>query len=330
MAKKIPVSGPPRDILKQLGKFARKEYEEKRLKEVDVRQVKSKAILTRGVLPELSIKQRGLINYLIVTPGDQEYRCYLFDMQGHLLGSQNIPPASKAWKTLVKGTRRLVHYTREKPKVPLAEKGAEVLKKIERIARKISRELGVRIPGSFEVKILPSQHFATKTGHPGASISEYRLLGKLGTDGEFLLNEKYVDSPLLTYFFTSHLLGRLIPLELFTPEASRKKRRFLHEIFAKLLAIIYLPEGTTSVALEWWEATTRPIKVEGHLFNPTGDSARLKEEILRWDHPGRIQGLPNAPDRLLRQTVPHDEVVPEQPPDPTLSRLPVRGSRPTF
>ena len=54
MAKK---KGPPRDILKRLMKFARVEFKEKRLKTVELRQVKSKTIFKRGTfLPNLTIR----------------------------------------------------------------------------------------------------------------------------------------------------------------------------------------------------------------------------------------------------------------------------------
>jgi hypothetical protein len=66
----------PRSILKKLIHFAQREYQEKHPKSVKVYRLKSKSILTRGILPSLNIKQIGPIAYLVIANYGENFRIW--------------------------------------------------------------------------------------------------------------------------------------------------------------------------------------------------------------------------------------------------------------
>lgn len=95
----------PRNILKTLVHFARNEYKDKQPKSVKLYRVKSKNILTRGILPSLQIKEIGLITFLIIADYGESLRIYSFSRQGKLLSGVNISPdfyASKKMENYLK------------------------------------------------------------------------------------------------------------------------------------------------------------------------------------------------------------------------------------
>ena len=93
-----------RNSLKIINRFARREYKEKRPKSVRVLRLKSKSILTRGILPRFQVKQEGPVVYLVVSDHGNEYTIYFFNRNGNRIGGQSYELTQKLLKELKKST----------------------------------------------------------------------------------------------------------------------------------------------------------------------------------------------------------------------------------
>ena len=71
-----------RKVLKDITQFGKREFKEKKPLSLEILRVKSKTILTRGVLPSLSIKQVKGAKYLVVTDYKEFFRIYSFTSSG--------------------------------------------------------------------------------------------------------------------------------------------------------------------------------------------------------------------------------------------------------
>jgi len=71
-----------RKVLKDIIQFGKREFKGKKPLSVEILKVKSKTILTRGVLPSLSIKQVKGAKYLVVTDYKEFFRIYSFTSSG--------------------------------------------------------------------------------------------------------------------------------------------------------------------------------------------------------------------------------------------------------
>ena len=56
-----------RDILKNIVKFGKKEFREKKPLSVEIRRVKSKTYLTQGILPSLNIQQIKETQFIVIS-----------------------------------------------------------------------------------------------------------------------------------------------------------------------------------------------------------------------------------------------------------------------
>jgi len=63
-----------RKILKKIIQFGKREFKEKKPLSVEILRVKSKTVLTRGVLPSLSVKQIKGARFLVIA----DYKEYFF------------------------------------------------------------------------------------------------------------------------------------------------------------------------------------------------------------------------------------------------------------
>ena len=93
-----------RDALKTVVKFCKREFREKRPLIMEVRKVKSKTILTRGILPLLKIKELKDTYYIITAEYDDFIRIYSFSQNGTLLGGENFEKSSKFKKKIQQAT----------------------------------------------------------------------------------------------------------------------------------------------------------------------------------------------------------------------------------
>ena len=103
-----------RKILKKLVHFAEHEYKDKQPKSVKVYRVKSKNILTRGMLPYLQIKEQGLISFLIIADYNEFLRIYSFSRQGTLLSGVNVTLELKVFKKIEKSIKLEFQYPKKK------------------------------------------------------------------------------------------------------------------------------------------------------------------------------------------------------------------------
>jgi len=93
-----------RDALKNIVKFGKKEYAEKKPLSLEVLRVKSKSVLKRGMLPDLQVRQVQDARFVVVADYGEHMRLYLFSQDGALLGGENFKNSLKFEKELSKET----------------------------------------------------------------------------------------------------------------------------------------------------------------------------------------------------------------------------------
>ncbi len=106
---------PSRFELKPLLEFLKQEFREKRPKGIDLVLVKQRAILTRGILPDLQIRAYPGSRHLVVEDLGTEYRVYFFAENGIMAGGVNVPSDSPWLFKLWKGSRVLYHLPKKVP-----------------------------------------------------------------------------------------------------------------------------------------------------------------------------------------------------------------------
>jgi hypothetical protein len=98
-----------RKVSKELIRFGRREYREKRPITVKILQVKDITTFKKGILPSLIIKQRQAIQYFIIAEYVENVRVYLFNSSGMLIGAENIEKKSAVLEKLIKTTKIVYH-----------------------------------------------------------------------------------------------------------------------------------------------------------------------------------------------------------------------------
>lgn len=93
-----------RNTLKNIVKFAKREYAEKKPLSLQVSRVKSKTIISRGLLPSLNLKQIKGTFYVITLEYNDYFRIYSFDKKGKLIGGENLNKENKLIKEISKAT----------------------------------------------------------------------------------------------------------------------------------------------------------------------------------------------------------------------------------
>ncbi|NHJ24114.1 MAG: hypothetical protein EAX89_06040 [Candidatus Lokiarchaeota archaeon] len=135
----------PRNILKTLAHFAEREYKEKRPKSVKIYRVKSKSVLTRGVLPSLQIKQVGPIAFLVIADYGEHYRCYNFSRQGILISGDNVEPSPKFLKDLEKSTKLEFQLPKKEPITHPKDISAQIQDIFKRHINRLNSLIGINI-----------------------------------------------------------------------------------------------------------------------------------------------------------------------------------------
>jgi hypothetical protein len=98
-----------RKVSKELLRFGKREYREKRPIKVKILRIKDTATFKRGLLPTLVVKQRQAIQYVIITEYFEKNRIYLFSSNGILMGAENIENKSPVLEKLNKASKILYH-----------------------------------------------------------------------------------------------------------------------------------------------------------------------------------------------------------------------------
>jgi len=71
-----------RKVLKDIIQFGKREFKERKPLSLEILRVKSKTVLTRGVLPSLSVKQIKGAKYLVIADYKEFFRVYPFSSSG--------------------------------------------------------------------------------------------------------------------------------------------------------------------------------------------------------------------------------------------------------
>ena len=97
-----------RTVLKALRDFAATELREKKADLVHVRRVKAKISMTRGVLPDFTVRTVEGTHYLVCVFRGNAMRVYYFGKNGKQLGASEFTGDAKenAWEEIVGHTNR--------------------------------------------------------------------------------------------------------------------------------------------------------------------------------------------------------------------------------
>jgi len=140
-----------RKVLKEIIQFGRREFKEKKPLFVEILRVKSKTILTRGVLPSLSVKQVKGAKYLVVADYKEFFRVYPFTTSGVLLGGQNLEKTVKLLKTLKKGTIKEYTLPKKMPKLRLGDISVFYREQFNKARQSLNDVFGLNIKYPFSI-----------------------------------------------------------------------------------------------------------------------------------------------------------------------------------
>ncbi|NVM32034.1 MAG: hypothetical protein HWN65_24550 [Candidatus Helarchaeota archaeon] len=94
-----------RNVLKEIVKFGKKEYREKKPSNVKVLRIKDETIFIKGEpFKRVSIAKSSHPHYLVMVEYDKDLRIYFFSKSGLLLGGENFDKTSKLVNTIKKNT----------------------------------------------------------------------------------------------------------------------------------------------------------------------------------------------------------------------------------
>jgi len=134
-----------RKVLKDIIQFGKREFKEKKPLSVEILRVKSKTILTRGVLPSLSIKQVKGAKYLVVADYKEFFRIYSFTSSGELLDGQNLEKTAKLSKKLKKGTVKEYTLPKEPLKITIGDISAHYQEQFNKAQQSLNDTFGLNI-----------------------------------------------------------------------------------------------------------------------------------------------------------------------------------------
>ena len=141
-----------REGLKTVIHFANREYKGKRPKSVKVFRVKSQTVLRRGILPNLLIKQKGPIEYLVVEDRGHELKIFCFDRDGTYIADCTKEPTPKFLKELQKSTTLEAQLPRKKIK-KVEDPSTQAQIKFNKIHHRLNHLLGLTIDYPYTIVI---------------------------------------------------------------------------------------------------------------------------------------------------------------------------------
>ena len=173
--RKSIVSKEPRAILKDLIHFAKREYAEKRPKSIKVYRVKSKSLLTRGVLPSFQLKQTGPIAFLIVADYGEHLRAYQFSRQAVLISADNVEPTAKLIKQIQKTTTLTFQLPKKEPIIHPKDLSALLQELFQQHLSRINHLLGTKVSFPYPITINPNKKINLTTHTFGCTIKGNRF-----------------------------------------------------------------------------------------------------------------------------------------------------------
>lgn len=94
-----------RKVLKEIVKFGKKEYREKKPSNVEVLRIKDETIFTKGEpFKRVSIAKSSHPHYLVLVEYDKSLRIYFFSKNSVLLGGENFDKTTELINTVKRNT----------------------------------------------------------------------------------------------------------------------------------------------------------------------------------------------------------------------------------
>ncbi len=140
-----------RDTIKRVVQFGKREYSEKKPLNLYVYRIKSKTVLSRGMLPSLSIRLIQGTFFIILSEYKDEYRIYSFSKDGAMLGAENLQKTSEIEKKLAKSTQLIYHLPKEKKELTIDDITAYFRLEFGKILEKFNKILGLSIKYSRSI-----------------------------------------------------------------------------------------------------------------------------------------------------------------------------------
>ncbi|MFX0009930.1 MAG: hypothetical protein ACFE9R_06425 [Candidatus Hermodarchaeota archaeon] len=137
--------------------------------------MKSKSVLTRGILPSLQLKQTGLIAFLIVADYGEHLRAYQFSRQAVLIAADNIEPTAKLIKQIQK-TTTLTFQLPKKESITHPKDLSALLQEIfQHHLSRINHLLSTKVSFPYTITINPYQKVNLTTHTFGCTIKGNRF-----------------------------------------------------------------------------------------------------------------------------------------------------------
>ena len=92
--------------LKDVIKFARREYKEKKPSNIRVLRAKKETVFSKGgPIPSIIVKKHQIPPYIVALDYADVFRFYYFSKEGVLLGGENVEKDTKKAKVIQKSTK---------------------------------------------------------------------------------------------------------------------------------------------------------------------------------------------------------------------------------
>ena len=195
-----------REGLKTVIHFANREYKEKRPKSIKVFRVKSQTVLKRGILPNLLIKQKGPIEYLVVEDRGDELKIFGFSRNGTYITDYTTDLTLRFLRDLQKSTTLEAQLPRKKIE-KVEDPSIKAREEFKKIHQRLNQVLGVAIEYPYTLIVDSSLTFE-KNRTFGCKISNNSI--KISLD---LLTGDLFELFAVNELFTSYLRSVLVLTE---------------------------------------------------------------------------------------------------------------------
>jgi len=240
-----------RKALKDIIQFGKREFKEKKPLSVEILRVKSKTILTRGVLPSLSIKQIKGAKYLVVADYKEFFRIYPFSSSGVLLSGQNLEKTAKLLKTLKKGTVKEYTLPKEPLKITIGDISAHYQVQFNKAQQSLNDVFGLNI--NYPLSIATFKN-SKKVNKRELCVQRNKTFLKIDV--------KYWKTPIFEIITYRELIYYFLERMGIFP----KNKHLLYDFCYFLTAILLRGEKTEQI-FELWETISPEWSINNHELN---------------------------------------------------------------
>ena len=262
-----------RNALKKVTHFAEWEFNQKRPSSVKVLRLKSKSVLTLGVLPNFQMRTLGPIIYLVVSDHGETLRIYFFNRNGDTLGGQNYKSTPKFMKKLQKSTT-VKYQLPKKEREKIEDPTVVYQKEFTKIHQAIGRRLGISHRYPYILLVNMALQFK-----PNRTLGCERIKKELHVPLN-LKEKNYFELLAILEWFYTYLSSTILTIE------EMKNINVLYDI-AILLSAAYNPKNLKKILdLKY---STNEIQINNNKFNLTGkinssisslSKAESKDELI--------------------------------------------------